>query len=325
MNQLTIKDQTFTTTLLASLLNVSRREIHEIFKNPNNNIKPKKVEYGKVGKFIFTWDDLGRFKAILGNKKQIKHKVKTVSNAKGGVGKSAVATNLALEATYKGYKTLAIDLDPQGQFTYNLGLADPPESTFKDIVGNDGRIIGNGLKDIIVNITPLLDLVPSDISLNGLELILKNKMVGSEKVVSQALEGVVDDYDLVIIDTNPYVSLTFINALIAAQQVIIPALTDFNSHMGLEYMFTIFDDLFPGENLRPNIKIVPNAYDVRDNISKESMEILRENYTQFLTETKIGVSTSIRQANKLQQSLRQYQKSSRATMEFSELAEELLQ
>ena len=95
--------------------------------------------------------------------------------------------------------------------------------------------------------------------------------------------------------------------------------------MGLEYMFTIFDDLFPEEKSKPNIKIVPNAYDVRDNISKESMEILRENYNQYLTESKIGTSTAIRQANKLQQSLRQYQKSSRATLEFSELAEELLQ
>jgi chromosome partitioning protein len=181
------------------------------------------------------------------------------------------------------------------------------------------------ISNIIQPITPLLDIIPSCIGINGVELLLKNRMTRSELVLKEALESVHDQYDLILIDTNPYVSLTFVNAIMAADHILIPVLTDFNSHMGLDYMMQILDDLFAGQDDSNDkmISIIPNSYDVRNNISKESLNVLRENFGKNLTEAKVRLSTDVSQASKMQQSLRQYRKSSNVLNDISDLAEEI--
>jgi chromosome partitioning protein len=316
--------QRFTTTEIGKNFNISRREIHEIIEK--YQVPIDKVPHGNSHKILLEWKGYKTISDIVDEKEIIKRKVKTFSNAKGGVGKSAHAANFIMECNYRGYKVLAIDLDPQGQLSYNLGINDSTElKTLKDCLNNNGSISENGLKDAILELTPLLSVLPADLTLNNIEIILALKKIGSEKILKTAIDKIEADFDLIVIDTNPYMSLTHANALFAASEILIPSLTDLNSHRGLSYMFSALEEFFPDPNDQPKIRIIPNSYDVRDKISKESMEEMKNRYPNYVTETKIRISTDIRNAAKFQQSIRQHKKQSRAVIDFSELTTEILQ
>ena len=316
--------QRFTTTEIGKNFNISRREIHEIIER--YQVPTDKVPHGNSHKILLGWKGYKTISDIVDEKEIIKRKVKTFSNAKGGVGKSAHAANFIMECNYRGYKVLAIDLDPQGQLSYNLGIDDSIElKTLRDCLNNNGSISENGLKDAILELTPLLSVLPADLTLNNIEIILALKKIGSEKILKTAIDKIEADFDLIVIDTNPYMSLTHANALFAADEILIPSLTDLNSHRGLSYMFSALEEFFPDPNDQPKIRIIPNSYDVRDKISKESMEEMKKRYPDYVTETKIRISTDIRNAAKFQQSIRQHKKQSRAVIDFSELTTEILQ
>lgn len=314
--------QQFTTTEIGKTFNISRREIHEIIKK--HEIPINKVPHGNSYKLLINWNGYKIFSNILGEREKIKRKIKTFSNAKGGVGKSAHAANFIMECNYRGYKVLAIDLDPQGQLSYNLGIDDSQEiKTLRDCLNSNGNI--DGLDSAILELTPLLSVLPADLTLNNIEIMLALKRVGTEKILRNAIDKIKNFFDLIIIDTNPYMSLTHANALFAADEILIPSLTDLNSHRGLSYMFSALEEFFPEPKKRPKVRIIPNSYDVRDKISKESMMEMKNRYPKLVTETKIRISTDIKNAAKFQQSIRQHKKQSRAVIDFSELTTEILQ
>jgi chromosome partitioning protein len=317
-------NQKFTTTEIGQNFNISRREIHEFIEK--YQIPVERVPYGSSHKLSLGWDAYKAISELVCRKESIRYKVKTFSNAKGGVGKSAHAANFIMESNYRGYKVLAIDLDPQGQLSYNLGIGDSDEiKTLRDCLNSNGGVAEGGLDNAIIELTPLLSVLPADLTLNNVEITLALKKVGSEKVLKNAISKISAIYDMIVIDTNPYMSLTHANALFAADEVLIPALTDLNSHRGLSYMFSALEEFFPEPAEQPKVRIIPNAYDVRDKISKESMEEMKNRYPDFITETRVRISTDIKNAAKYQQSIRQYKKQSRAAIDFSELTTEILQ
>lgn len=317
-------NQHFTTTEIGKNFNLSRREVHEAIKE--YGVSFQKVPHGNSHKILIDWAGYKAISDATSEKDPVKKKVKTFSNAKGGVGKSAHAANFVMECNYRGYKVLAIDLDPQGQLSYNLGVDDSKEiKTLRDCLDNNGNIVKGGLKQVILELTPLLSVLPADLTLNNIEIILALKKVGSEKILKNVISKAEKDFDLIVIDTNPYMSLTHANALFAANEILIPSLTDLNSHRGLSYMFSALEEFFPEKADQPDTRIIPNSYDVRDKISKESMEEMKKRYPDLVTETKIRISTDIKNAAKFQQSIRQHKKQSRAVIDFSELTTEILQ
>ena len=319
----TFKDLTFTTSDVMHLMDIPRNETRKLIHSKYLNAQT--APRGSVEKFIISWDDLAKIRGKSKRNPTLTRKIKTFSNAKGGVGKSALATSLVHEACCRGYKVLAIDLDPQSQFTYNLGLSDYEGPTLRNCLSSSGEMKKDPLSEVVTTITPLLDIVPSEVELNGLEFLLKNRLSGAETILKKILSSYVDSYDLIVIDTNPYLTLTLANALVAADHVIIPALTDFNSHRGLKYMMQVFGGLFDSPEKWPFVQIAPNGFDTRNNISKESLAALRENFKDLVMEVKIRLSTDMTQAYKLQQSVRQYKKASPVYDDIILFADEVLQ
>lgn len=313
-----------TTTDILNLSGIVRSEIHYLIHTTKLLI-PSVASHGKGEKFLLSWEEFAKVRERSKKRKKLKRKVKVFTNAKGGVGKTALATALVHEAISRGYKVLAIDLDPQGQFTYNLGVTSYFGPTIADCLDNHGEIKKNPLDGIAIPILSFFDLVPSCIDLNGLEFLLKNRLGGVELILKKILSQYIDNYDLVVIDTNPYVSLTLANAIMVADHIIIPALTDFNSHMGLHYMERVFTSLFDSPEKRPFVQIVPNGFDPRNNISKESLMSLRDNFKDLVMEPKIRLSTDLTQAHKFQQSVRQYKKSSPVYDDIIHFSDEVLQ
>ena len=169
-------NQQFTTTEIGKNFNISRRKIHEIIEK--YKIPINKVPHGNSHKILLDWEGYKTISGITNEKEPLKRKIKTFSNAKGGVGKSAHAANFIMECNYRGYKVLAIDLDPQGQLSYNLGIDDSKEiKTLRDCLNNNGSIVDSGLDDAILKLTPLLSILPADLTLNNIEIILALKKV----------------------------------------------------------------------------------------------------------------------------------------------------
>lgn len=305
------------------ILNTTRTTITSLIDS--GKIKGKEFKTGHVKRRLFSWKDIADAKKILKIDHKLKNKVIVVQNAKGGVGKTAVATNLAFEANYKGMKVLCIDLDAQGHLTYNLGHSvDKKTKTFRDCLDHRGSVIKGSIKKNISQVTPLLDLLPSTINLNDTDYLLRVRVRRPEHALEEAIEEIYNNYDLIIIDTNPSVNLMLTNALMVANMVVIPALTDFASHMALDYCEKIMKEIFPKRSERPELTIVPNRFNSSKNICDDSRKEMMKKYSSYICPVSIRESTDIENASKDQKSLRQHKKSSRATKDFIDLANYIL-
>ncbi len=148
-------------------------------------------------------------------------KIIAIANQKGGVGKTITTLTLGAVLAEKGYKVLMIDLDPQSSLTQNLGI-NAAEQSIAEVIGSTdpGPL---RLADVIRNISPGLDLAPSDIALANNELGLVVRL-GRERVLKEALETVSENYDLCLLDCPPSLGILTINGLVAAAAVICPTL-----------------------------------------------------------------------------------------------------
>ena len=152
-------------------------------------------------------------------------KVTALCNPKGGVGKTATAVNLGIGLAREGKRVLLVDADPQGSLTASLGYQHPDqmENTLADvmsrIISNEPQIPGNG----IIRHAEGVDLLPANIELSGLEVALVNAL-GRETILRECLDNIRDQYDIILLDCCPSLGMLTINALAAADDVLVPCL-----------------------------------------------------------------------------------------------------
>lgn len=174
-----------------------------------------------------------------------------IANQKGGVGKTTTAINLGIGLVKKGNKVLLVDLDPQGNATQGLGFeADELEITISTVLR---KVIGKDYaftKDYgILSHCEGIGLMPANIELSILETELISLFFGREKVLKTYLDMIRDEYDYIIIDCMPSLNLIAINALVAADEIIIPLHAQYYSVKGLEQLLqTIGSVKFNGLN-----------------------------------------------------------------------------
>ncbi len=207
-------------------------------------------------------------------------KVISLVNQKGGVSKSTSTINLGVGLAMKGKKVLIIDNDPQGSTTASLGITHPDELevTLKTLLEKviDDEDIQN--MEGIIHQEEGIDLLPSNIELSGLEVSLVNVM-SREQVLRNYIDGIRDYYDYILIDCSPSLGMLTINALTAADSVIIPVQAAYLPVKGLEQLLGTITRVKKYLNRNLIIDgILISMVDTRTNIAKDIIEVITEVY-----------------------------------------------
>jgi chromosome partitioning protein len=240
------------------------------------------------------------------------------ANQKGGVAKTTTTLNLAVAFAESGYKVLCIDLDPQGNLTMSQGIdPDKVEKSLYDVLVNDMPI-----SEIIVERE--IDIAVASIDLAGAEIAMSTK-IGRERSLEKALKEVSGYYDFVCIDTPPSLGLLTINALTAANKVIVPVQCEYLSMRGLVQLQNTLKMI--QENLNPEVKIegiLPTMLDARTVHAKEAVEILEENFGDLVFKSRIRKAIKFAEAPVKGASVLKYDSGSSAANYYRELAKEVL-
>ena len=220
------------------------------------------------------------------------NRVIAIANQKGGVGKTTTAINLSACLADLGKKVLALDLDPQGNMTSGLGVdKDEIERSVYDL------IIGNaGIEECICkNVLDNLDVLPSNIDLSAAEI----EMIGVENkefILKNEMEKIKDDYDFVIIDCPPALSMLTINAMTTADSVLVPIQCEYYALEGLTQLIHTIE--LVQERLNSSLQIegvVFTMYDARTNLSLQVVENVKDNLNQNMYDPKSAGAESYMQ------------------------------
>jgi chromosome partitioning protein len=231
------------------------------------------------------------------------------ANQKGGVAKTTTTLNLGVALKEQGFTVLAIDLDPQGNLTMSQGW-NPDE-------------IERSMFEVLVHRLPIEEII-REAEVAGAELALSS-LIGRERALEKALLPVKDEYNFILIDTPPSLGLLTINALVAANDVIVPVQCEYLSLRGLVQLQNTLSMI--RENLNPNVDIqgiLPTMYDRRLVHSREAVDILRENFGDLVFNTKIRKTIRYAEAPVKGQSVLTYDPSSEAADLYRDLAKEVL-
>src|SRR6266404_152315 len=240
------------------------------------------------------------------------------ANQKGGVAKTTTTLNLGVALAEKGQRILLVDLDPQGNLTMSQGW-NPDE-------------IDRSMFDVLVHKLPIteiirhneVDVAVSSIDLAGAELAL-SAMIGRERALEKGLAAVAESYDYILIDTPPSLGLLTINALVAADGVIVPVQCEYLSLRGLVQLENTLSMI--RENLNPKVQIqgiLPTMFDKRLLHSREAVDILTENFGDLVLNTRIRKTVRYAEAPVKGMSVLRYDPTGEAASMYRDLAKEVL-
>jgi chromosome partitioning protein len=245
-------------------------------------------------------------------------KVIAFANQKGGVAKTTTALNLAVAFKESGHRVLTVDMDPQGNLTMSQGVdPDKVEKSMFDVLVH--RI---PISEIIVERE--IDVAVASIDLAGAEIAMSTQ-IGRERALQKSLEEVQDDYDFVCIDTPPSLGLLTVNALTAANKVIVPVQCEYLSMRGLVQLQNTLQMI--RENLNPGVEIegiLPTMLDSRTVHAKEAVEILEENFGELVFKSRIRKAIKFAEAPVRGTSVLKYDPKSTAAGAYRDLAKEVL-
>ena len=224
--------------------------------------------------------------------------VLAVSNQKGGTGKTTTCENLGIGLAQEGKKVLLVDTDPQASLTVALGYPRPDDLSFtlsdamEKIMTERPITPGEGL----LHHPEGVDLMPADIQLSGMEVSLVNAM-NREKILKQYLDTVRREYDFILLDCMPSLGMLTVNALAAADQVLIPVQAQYLSAKGLEQLLQTINKV--RRQINPKLKIegiLLTMVDSRTNYAKEISALIREAYGSNIKVFSTDIPRSVRAA-----------------------------
>jgi chromosome partitioning protein len=247
-----------------------------------------------------------------------KAKVIAFANQKGGVAKTTTTLNLAAAFVEEGHRVLCVDMDPQGNLTMSQGIdPDSLEQSMFDVLVYDLPI-----REVIRSRE--VDVACASIDLAGAEIAMSTK-IGRERSLDKALKGIESDYDFICIDTPPSLGLLTINALTAADKVIVPVQCEYLSMRGLIQLQNTLSMI--QENLNPDVDIagiLPTMVDTRTLHAKEAIEILEENFGDRVFGARIRKTVRFAEAPVKGMSVLKYDPTGTAADAYRQLAKEVL-
>lgn len=243
-----------------------------------------------------------------------------IANQKGGCGKTTTAINLSSSLAKHNRRVLLLDMDPQGHAT--LGYDIHPDEVKLSIF--NVLLEGVPTDDVILNTkVPYVNLIPSNIYLSTAEQVLAG-VPEKEKRLYNALAQITRPFDYIIIDCPPNLGLLSINALRAANEVIIPVDAGFFSLQGLGRLLETIDMLENLSSHRPETYILPTMFSKRSRFAREILDEIGENYEGFIYSTPIRLCTKLKESVSFGSPVNQYAKNSIGNWDYSDLAEEVI-
>jgi chromosome partitioning protein len=287
---------------------------------------PEKKDAGKDGKDskkqesndTSKAEDTGKAKQPDKPKNKGPAKVIAFANQKGGVAKTTTALNLAVAFKESGHRVLCVDMDPQGNLTMSQGV-DPDK-------------VEKSMFDVLVHRFPIskiiahreIDVAVASIDLAGAEIAMSTQ-IGRERALEKGLDEVREDYDFICIDTPPSLGLLTVNALTAANKVIVPVQCEYLSMRGLVQLQNTLTMI--RENLNPGVEIegiLPTMLDSRTVHAKEAVEILEENFGELVFKSRIRKAIKFAEAPVRGSSVLKYDPTGKAAGAYRDLAKEVL-
>ena len=245
--------------------------------------------------------------------------ITTITNQKGGVGKTTTAAALLSCLSQRGARVLGVDLDPQGSLGFSMGLDIEHCATIYDVFR------GVAEPADVIRSTVVCDVLPSNILLSAAEMEFNKP--GREFLLKAALSKVADGYDYILIDTPPALNILTVNAYVASDSLIIPMAPEVLSLLGVSQIKETIESVRSYYNSRLQVLgILLNRYNGRLNLSREMLELAQEIARQLNTrvfDSKIRSSVSVAEAPAHGQSINDYAPRSKPALDFAALCEEI--